>query len=187
MSKDSNTAPASEAELQEMVRRAESGDRSALPALRAYLDQNKTFWTELGDLATWSTEAWLDLIAGKNLLFQESLRRRVRSLQAALGADSSPLESLLVARITATWLAVNYADTRYAQVRNANGPDQQLRVIERLQERTHARHLAALKALASVRKLLTKPPAPLDLIRPIDESPGRRRKRTTPRSVGVNN
>ena len=75
-------------------------------------------------------------------------------MKAELGGPSpSPLERLLVQRVAATWLQVNYYDALAAQ---AQGSDEvRQKMIQRRQESADRRHLTALKTLATVRKLLT--------------------------------
>lgn len=178
----------SEPELRNLIKRAEAGDRTVLKELRAYLDNHPTFWQEFGDLATWCIESWLNLISGQNLLLKESIRLRLEAFRQEFGAQASLLDTLLVERITATWLAVNYADTRYAQLRQAGAPVEQLRVIAKLQDSAHARHLAALKVFAQVRKLVAKSPSPLDLVKPVAETDGTASgSRTRKHSAALNN
>ena len=70
--------------LQALVKRAEQGDESALPELRAALDTNPWIWERYGDLARQSQAAWLQLIAGPNLLLRESVERKAEQLRAEL-------------------------------------------------------------------------------------------------------
>src|SRR4051794_11445512 len=82
--------------LQRLGRRAEQGDGTALPELRAALDANPWVWDRYGDLAQQSQAAWLRLIAGPDLLLRESVERKAAQLRAELaGPEPSPLERLL--------------------------------------------------------------------------------------------
>src|SRR5262245_21105525 len=106
--------------LHHLVQRAEKGDESAIPELRAALDVNPWVWERYGDLGQQAMAAWLQLICGPNLLLRESVERKVGELKGKLsGPEPSPLERLLVARVAACWLQVHYADGTYAQ---ATGP-----------------------------------------------------------------
>ena len=149
--------------LQSLVKRAEQGDESALPELRVALDANPWIWERYGDLAQQSQAAWLQLIAGPNLLLRESVERKAAQLRAELaGPGPSPLEKLLVERVIACWLQVQYADAAYAQ-QTSPSPGQHTAALKR-QAGSHQRYLHAIKTLATVRKLLKPAPSTLELL-----------------------
>jgi hypothetical protein len=156
--------------LAQLLKRAEAGDRSVLPQLQRALDSNAALWRGYGDLAAHAEASLAMLAAGPNLLLAESLKRKLAALKAELGGESpSPLERLLVERITATWLQVNYHDGLLAQAAGAG--EARLKVLRQQQDAAHRRHLAALKQLAVVRRLLRPAPSPLELLRaPIGET-----------------
>ena len=160
--------------LQRLVERAERGDESVLGELRAALDVNPWVWERYGDLAQQSQAAWLLLVAGRNLLLLESARRKAEQLRAELaGPAPSPLERLLIERIVATWLQVHYSDASYAQLKGTN-PAQHTAALQR-QNSAQQRYLQAVKALATVRKLLRPGLSPVDLaLRPVPERPAGR-------------
>ena len=160
--------------LQRLVQRAEQGDESVLGELRAALDVNPWVWQRYGDLAKQSQAAWLQLVAGRNLLLLESARRKAEQLRAELaGPAPSPLERLLIERIVSCWLQVNYADSSYAQLKGAT-PAQHTAALRR-QNSAQQRYLQAVKALATVRKLLRPGLSPVDLaLRPVPERPAGR-------------
>ena len=149
--------------LQTLVKRAEQGDESSLPTLRAALDANPWIWERYGDLARQSQAAWLQLIAGPNLLLRESVERKAEQLRAELaGPEPSPLEKLLVERVIACWLQVQYADAAYAQQASPS-PGQHSAMLKR-QAGAQQRYLFAIKTLATVRKLLKPAPSTLELL-----------------------
>jgi hypothetical protein len=156
------------------VRRAEEGDESVLPELRAALDMNGWAWRDYGNLGRQSEAAWLQLIAGKNLMLLESTQRTVTQLRAELaGPEPSPLERLLVERVVACWLQVHYSDAAYAQLKGAT-PAQHTAALRR-QNSAQQRFVLAVKALATVRKLLRPGLSPVDLaLRPVPERPAGR-------------
>jgi hypothetical protein len=157
-------------ELARLLKRAEQGDRSVLPELRKALDANAEIWRQYGDLAAQAEASLILLAAGNNLLLAESLQRKLRSLKDELGGESpSPLDRLLVERVTATWLQVSYFDGLLAQAKGVS--EAQTKMLQRHQDAAHRRHLTAVKTLATVRKLLTPAISPVDLaLRPIAES-----------------
>jgi hypothetical protein len=160
--------------LQRLVQRAEQGDESVLGELRAALAVNPWVWERFGDLGQQSQAAWLQLIAGKNLLLLESTRRRAEQLRGELaGPGASPVERLLVERVIACWLQTNYADAAYAQMKG-NSPGQHAAALRR-QGAAQQRYLQAMRALVTIRKLLRPAPSPLDLaMRPVPEQPAGR-------------
>jgi hypothetical protein len=162
-----------EDELARLVGRAERGDLSVLPALREALAANPNLWQTYGDLALQAEGALVRVAAGSNLLLAESLLLKLRALKAELGGDgASPLERLLIARVTATWLQTAYFDGLLAQAAGAS--EARLKVLRQMQDAAHRRHLAGIKQLAVVRRLLRPAPSPLELLRaPVGEtSPG---------------
>ena len=157
-------------ELARLLARAEQGDRSVLPELRKALDANAEIWRHYGDLAAQAEASLILLAAGNNLLLAESLQHKLRALKDELGGESpSPLERLLVERVTATWLQVSYFDGLLAQAKGAS--EAQAKMLQRQQDAAHRRHLTAVKTLATVRKLLRPALSPVDLaLRPVAES-----------------
>jgi hypothetical protein len=174
--------------LQGLVQRAEQGDESAMPELRAALDVNPHLWQRYGDLGAQAQAAWLQLVAGPNLLLREAVGRKVEELKAELGGGStSPLERLLVERAAATWMHVCYCDALAAQAKGAS--EAQSRVMERQRDAAHRRHLTALKALATVRKLLTPAPSPVEVATRLDRTgvPSRRHREGIAGAVPASN
>ena len=145
-------APATE-RMRRVLERAERGDRSALPALEMLLDATPEVWRAYGDLARVAEDAWVELVAGPNLLLEESLRRKVAELKSDVLSDpaASPLERLLVERVGAGWLQTAYADAAAAQARETQLNLAQLEKQQRRQERAQKGYLAAIRTLATVR------------------------------------
>jgi hypothetical protein len=162
-------------QLRQLVERAEQGDASVMGELRVALDANPWVWERFGDLTKQSQAAWLLLIAGRNLLLLESTQRKAERLRAELaGPKPSPVERLLVERIVSCWLQTNYADSAYAQLPKGANPAQHTAALQR-QNSAQQRYLQAVKALATVRKLLRPGLSPLDLaLRPVPERPAGR-------------
>jgi hypothetical protein len=159
-----------EDELARLVGRAERGDLSVLPALREALAAHPQLWQTYGDLALQAEGALVRLAAGSNLLLAESLLLKLRALKAELGGESpSPLEKLLAERISASWLQTAYFDGLLAQAAGAG--EARLKVLRQQQDAAHRRHLAGIKQLALIRKLLRPAPSPLELLRaPVGET-----------------
>lgn len=156
MSNDENPLnPPAGDRLRHLLQRAERGDPGALPAVRLFLDEHPEVWREAGDLGVQAQRAWAGLAAGPNLLVSESVRRRFEEVRAAAtGPAPTPLEGLLAERVALTWLAASYFDVILAQHRGRGLTAAQEDHLQRLQERAQRQHLQAVKALATIRKLV---------------------------------
>jgi len=171
-------------ELAALLGRAEKGDRSALPALREALDANPAVWQRYGDLGEQALASLALLAAGPNLLLAESLGRKLAALKEELGGGSpSPLVRLLAARVTATWLQTAYYDGLLAQ--SAGAGEARLKLLQRQQDAAHRRHLAAVKTLATVTRLLRPPLSPVDVAARMGGAGGGRRHHAGPEPAGA--
>jgi hypothetical protein len=154
-------------ELAQLLKRAVAGDLAVLPALCQVLADNPQLWKGYGDLAAQAEGALIRQAAGSNLLLSESLIRKLAALKEELGGESpSPLERLLIERVTACWLQVAYYDTLVVQARESSPA--RLKMLQGLQDAAHRRHLSAIKTLATVRKLLRPPLSPVDVAARLD-------------------
>ena len=139
-------------ELKAVLRKAEQGDTTVLPALRAYMDLTPGFWEQRGDMAHATQTALIRQTAGQNLMVQESLARKCQALtQELAGPTPSPLERLLVERTVLCWLHLHCAEASYFMIK-----DMTLRQAEFHQSRiskAQARYLSAIRTLAQVRRL----------------------------------
>jgi hypothetical protein len=146
--------PVTQGELRELVKRAQQGDQTALPLLRQVLDASPDLWKYCGDAAKFAEGAWIEVLAGRDQLRRESLLRTVAALKTELaGPSAPPLERLLAGRVVACWLQAAQADASVAQSQGRGLTAAQLDSVQRRQERSQRSYLAAIKALATVRKL----------------------------------
>jgi hypothetical protein len=147
--------------LTALQRQAMAGDASALAELRKVLDADPGWWQQTGDLAWQAEVAWLQTYAGKDALAREATARKMRDLRRELrGPEASPLERPLVQRIVLNWLTLHFAERRYAgQLGSEEGVplDVSAHSQERI-DRCQKRYLAAIKALATLRKLEQRGP-----------------------------
>ena len=139
---------------QVLMTRANEGEGPALVELRELCEGHPELWAGIGNLAAQAQASLIQAIAGKNEVVAEAIGRRAAELRRELaGTEPTPLEQLLVGRIVACWLALHYAEMRYAQNLGKLTMEQgeyHQRTIDRAQKR----YLAAIKALAQVRRLL---------------------------------
>jgi len=124
-----------------------------LAALRAACDADPTAWRDLGNLGRHARLALIERIAGKNTVVAAALARKVGTLRDELGGPAPPvLERLLIERILTSWLFLNYVEAAYAQ-QMADLTLKQADYRQRAIDRAQRRQLAAIRALAEVRRL----------------------------------
>jgi len=135
----------------------------ALAELRRLLDAHPDFWQEYADLAGQVQRRWMALLC-EDVLRTECLERKLADLKAEVtGPSPSPLERLLAERIVACWLQVQYADNAYLGLKGRCTSLTVFAAAERRMGQAQRRLLAAIKQLALVRKLLVRPPAPIEV------------------------
>jgi hypothetical protein len=146
--------------LARLFERARLGDQTVLPALREALDANPEFWDQYGDLSLQVEASVGVLAAGQNLLLAESFKRKLQAMKKVLSEGRSAVEALVAGRVVVTWAQVHHYDALAAQSLVGSA---RLRELQKLQDAAHRRHLAALKTLAVVRKLMTPAPSPVQV------------------------
>lgn len=140
--------------LQELVSRAQAGDPTSLLEIREYLDANPTLWQRSGDLAQQAQAAWLKLLCGTDLLLRETIERKLAALRTELeGPNSTPLANLIIEEVLACWLQTHAASCQFAQAAGGQTSPAILRNLQRREESSQRRYLAAIKMLATIRKL----------------------------------
>jgi len=140
--------------LRGLVKKAEKGDKKAVPEIREILQQNPDLawrFTNVGRVAEWSLIEKVtkekDLASKDMMSFQlESMREEVA------GSSPSPLERLLAERVVASWLQVQLFEGLYVQ-NMGNLSIRQADYYQKRLDRAHKRHLSAIKTLAQIRKL----------------------------------
>jgi hypothetical protein len=158
------TASCPDVRLKELVRQAEQGDLSALPSLREALAASPV-WGQVGDLAAKAERSWVALVSGGEAALKDALKRQLADLKAELvGPAPTPIEGLLAARVAVSYVQVHAADleSANAQVHVPESFVYQSHLDRRLSA-AQRRYVEALKALASVQKLLRRGPSPVQL------------------------
>ncbi|HEY2158713.1 MAG TPA: hypothetical protein VGH33_23985, partial [Isosphaeraceae bacterium] len=156
MGTEARSVPAPEVipEIRAVVERAKAGDPSALPRLRELLAEFPVLVAHYGNLAAQAEVGWADLAAGPNLYLRETLLARAAAMRDELsGPSPSPVERLLVERVVATWMQLNYFVAHEPEAIKARESARLLAFRARRREQAHRMHLSALAALAMVRRL----------------------------------
>lgn len=140
-------------ELKELVRRARLGDESVIPQIRRLVSDSHFVRIFGGELAETAIRSVLDALSGSNRGAAEAVQLKLTLMRdELLGPNPTPVERLLVERVVACWLQIQDAEIRWAQ----GQPDASVKWADFCQRRMSAankRFLAAVKALALVRKL----------------------------------
>jgi hypothetical protein len=141
-------------EVRAAIAAANTGDRSALPALKQALIDHPDLIDRLGDLAAHVERGLVALVARQSLAVSEAPTGHLEKMRNELGEETaSPLEKLLIQRVVLCWLACHTAEVERAELLQG-GTSELLKAADKRVDRAHARFLSATKALASVRKLL---------------------------------
>jgi hypothetical protein len=144
--------PATAAELHALVEKAQSGDSEALPRINQILDANPVIWKRLGDIGSVTEKAWVSVLAEKNPLIVEAIARTLAEMRSDLaGKNPSQIEKVLVDQIVLCWLQMQALGFGCANLERSGGTKTN-RAHVRL-DLANKRHLAALKALADLRRL----------------------------------
>jgi hypothetical protein len=145
--------PKTTEEFKALLRRAHAGDETTLPVVRKMLENPAHIASFGANLAESVVSSFAEAMGGNNVSFREALRRKLEMMrEELLGENPTPVERLLVERIAACWLQVQDAELRYAQ----HQKDLSVRqgdYYQRRMDSANRRLLAAVKALALVRKL----------------------------------
>ena len=139
-----------------MLIAARRGCKEILPKLRQFLDEHSELVIHYGSLTMQVQENWLQLIAGKDLLLSETMRRHLNAMRKELaGANPSPLDRLLVDRIIATHIELLY----FTAMEATDPTAENMRVARYRMDRgaqAHRQFLSAVKMLATVRNLVAR-------------------------------
>lgn len=141
--------------LQDAVKRANQGDQEAVAWVRQFLDANPDIWRRIGDLARIAERAWIELLTNKDVLAAEAIQRQLNQLKTdLLGENPGPIEKLLGDEVVATYLETRFLQTLAADspAKTASGTNEWLKRAESAQKR----HLASVRSLVEIRKLLQR-------------------------------
>jgi hypothetical protein len=143
--------------LADLRERANRGDAEACrQVVQAYDEAG--LWEKLTGLAENVEVSYLDLLAPKGqgqLYARKAIQRDIERRKAALlGERPTPLESVLVERVVANWLACQYADAKYAQTMPAATTLAQAEFLGRQVERASRQLLRSVTTLATLRRLM---------------------------------
>jgi hypothetical protein len=141
--------------LGDLTKKAEKGEKGAMPALRALLDEHPDLAWQLGDFARMAEKVLLRELCKdqEDSGTEEGMRRQFAAMREEIaGEDPSPLERLLAERVVATWIQVQILEGMWARRLRKSAPKQGEHYQRQL-DRAHRRYLSSIKTLAQIRKL----------------------------------
>ena len=147
-------APLDSTAVNALLRRADTGDREAIAALRAQCALEPARWRNFGDLAQQVRGHLLDRIARQNEFVAEAVAKEAGRLRRSWAGDNAtPLELALAERIAAAWLYLHWVEMTYLAAL-AEGLTWERDELHRKRiDQAERRYLRAIKALAEVRRL----------------------------------
>lgn len=148
---DIEAGPIAADDMRRLLEAAQNGDDAAVPGVRALLKRAPNLHPI--HMTRQAQGTMLRTMFGKDLLAQEAARISLRAMRERLeGPNPTELEKVLVARIVTCHIAVNHAELVFSQ----NLDTCTLAAAEYLDrriDRAQRRYLAAVDALARVRKM----------------------------------
>lgn len=149
--------PASLDEIRTLVFRAQGGDRTAAPQLRALFDRDPDRLIRLGggDVAASVKALLVEKAAGaKEIFTKEAIARHLeRMLDELAGPSPTPIERLLAERAALCWIELHGLDAQVVRRRSEEHTGRPIEALDRARDRAQRRYLAALRSLAQVRRL----------------------------------
>ena len=140
-------------QFQRLLVRADGGDQEALATVRSIFDQHPEIWREFSDLEKRSEWAMVAIIAARSNTLKDAIQRRLAELKSDLGAaNASPLERAVISCVTSCWLQVQFAEAGCVQ----HSDDDKTDFWQKRLASSQKRYLAAVKALATLRSILSE-------------------------------
>lgn len=144
-------------ELAALAKKAEKG-KADLQEIRELLDARPEVEKQMGSVAKQAEWAWVATYSGNNQLIAEASRRQLEEARKAIaGPNPSPLEQALAHRIVLCQVQLDHVDTIVATKIRAGLGSSALAMYQQWQDKAQARYLAAVKALAIIRRLAIPP------------------------------
>lgn len=153
------TMPGTREQCSDAIAKAFAGDASALPMLGEMFEADPATMLAVANvsMAYQIQEGAVSRIAGGCLFTREALPRQVEAMRRELaGPRPSPIERLLADRAALSWLDTLDWDMRNSRSEGLTAPQEEH--LDRMRGRAIRRLLAALKALAQVRKIAVVAP-----------------------------
>jgi hypothetical protein len=145
--------PQTSDEMLQLLERAKAGDETVTEQVREMLTICPEFAESLGgDLGQITERLLSTAVAGNDIPFRESIKHKMATLRQDLaGPAATPIETLLIDRIVICWLQVQMADIAQAKEESQTITLEKFQL--RRQDSANRRYLAAIRTLATIRKM----------------------------------
>ena len=142
--------------LRDLLRLAKKGQEDAMPKIRQILSEHPDLAWRFVHLAHMAEDILIGRMTREgDLATKELFRCQLEAMREEIaGENPSPLERLLAERIVATWLQIQLFEGLYARGMSKSMTIAQGGYHQKRLDQTYRRHLAAIRALAQIRKLL---------------------------------
>ena len=141
--------------LNELIKKAEKGNKKAVPELREILRDNPDLAWRFMDLGRLAERHFIERMSNeKDLASRETIMRQLADMRTEIAGNSpSSLERLLAERIVATWLQIQLFEGPYAVSMFKSLTIAQAGYHQKRLDRAYSRHLSAIRTLAQIRKM----------------------------------
>jgi hypothetical protein len=147
----------------ELIRRAKTGDPTAMPEIRELLKNVPSLCHAVGDVAASALIAWIRRFAGEDLIQAETIGQVVDQLRDQLTEPGDgPLEKLIVEQLLVTHVQVHYRSTILGQTDCTHVPT--LRHLEQQLDQATRRFTHLVKMLELLRKSKRKTTSPKTVV-----------------------
>jgi hypothetical protein len=136
-----------------ILQKMREGDKEATNKLVHYMRQEPALASSVLEHTSTAMSRWLDSVTTEPFTRFVMEERATRLRRALLGDVSTPLERLLVEQIAVCSLQVQIAEAKYIDVMNGSSTFAKAQFYADMQDRAQRRYLAAIKALAQIRRL----------------------------------
>jgi hypothetical protein len=135
----------------ELIRRAKTGDPTALPEIRELLKTTPSLFQALGDIAGNALVSWVRRYAGDDLIQADAVGMQMDQLRDELTeSNDGPLEKLIVEQLLVVMVQLNYRSTVLGQTDSTHVPS--LRHLEQQLDQATRRFTHLVKMLELLRK-----------------------------------
>jgi hypothetical protein len=142
--------------LNELVRKAEEGDRESVPEIREILRESPELAWRLMDYGKMAEWHFIQrMTRDEDLVSKEILECQLAAMREEIvGENPSTIERLLAERIVLTWLQIQLFEGLYAaNMQKKSTSIKEDNYHQKRLDQAHRHHLSAIRMLAQVRKL----------------------------------
>ena len=143
-------------DVQQCIKRAKNGDRTALPFLKEHIKKNPQLVFQNADLAKRAHHGWIKLLTQKDLFLKECLQNEIYHLKSLLmeQGNGTVVEKLIIDQVISTYLQIYYHEQQNME-RLSFGSDVPASETKAL-EATFNRHMRSLCTYSAINAISAK-------------------------------